>query len=158
MFHWNSNRISVEFLSNFGCVQFSGPRGNTIYTGFHVEGGCIFTRGDHRQYDKATGIWDKRTPERSFYFFRGRVRRGPGAIQVLARCTYLDLVSGTPTLTPASGGARAGIQSDVTLGLNWYLNTLTHFMVNYMHTDIDSVVPGASRAFSGLGCRLQFDF
>jgi phosphate-selective porin OprO/OprP len=76
----------------------------------------------------------------------------------VARYTYLNLVSGSPTLTPADGGARAGRQHDVTLGVNWYLNPQVYVLVNYVWTHLDSVVPGASGNVQGVGCRLHIDF
>jgi phosphate-selective porin len=79
-------------------------------------------------------------------------------MQLVARYTFLDLVSGSPVLTPTSGGARAGRQHDATLGVNWHLNSQTWFMVNYVATHIDSVVPGADGDIHGIGCRLHLDF
>jgi phosphate-selective porin len=61
-------------------------------------------------------------------------------------------------LTPTSGGARAGRQQDVTLGVNWYINSQTWVMLDYVVTHIDSVVPGASGNIQGIGCRLHIDF
>jgi len=67
-------------------------------------------------------------------------------------------VDGSPVLTPTSGGARAGRQHDVTLGINWYLNSQTWIMLDYVATHIDSVVPGASGDIHGIGCRVHIDF
>ena len=52
---------------------------------------------------------------------KGRPVVGRGAVQLLARYSYLDLLSGSPVLSPSSG-ARAGVENDLTLGLVWYLN------------------------------------
>ena len=85
---------------------------------------------------------------------------GHGAVQLLARNTYLDLESGSPTLTPAStsSGAQAGIQQDVTVGVNWYLNPQTIISCNYVWTHLNSVVAGANGNIQGVGVRFHFDF
>jgi phosphate-selective porin len=46
----------------------------------------------------------------------------------------------------------------MTLGVNWHLNSQLWFMVNYVATRIDSVVPGADGDIHGIGCRLHLDF
>jgi phosphate-selective porin len=96
--------------------------------------------------------------ENAFLIKNGGWRFGHGAVQLVARYTYLDLVSGDPVLTPTSGGARAGRQHDLTLGVNWYLNAQTHIMVNYVATHLDSVVAAASGNIQSIGCRVHIDF
>ena len=117
--------------------------------------------GDRRRYDKENGTWARTIPRENAFLTRddcGRWGHGTGAVQLLARLSYIDLVSGSPVLTPTSGGARAGTQRDVTLGENWYLNPQTFFMVNYVWTRVNSVVAGASGDVHGFGVRLNFDF
>ena len=58
------------------------------------------------------------------------------------------------------GGGRTaenGTQA-LTVGVNWYLNSQTWIMVNYVHTHIDSVVAGADGDIDGIGCRFHLDF
>jgi phosphate-selective porin OprO/OprP len=140
---------------------FAGARGDATYQATYVEGGVFVTPGDQRRYDKKTGTWARTLPVENAYFFRQK-NCGPihseGAVQLVARYTFLDLISGDPILTPTSGGARAGEQHDVTLGVNWYINSQMWFMLNYVATRIDSVVPGASGDIHGVGCRLHLDF
>lgn len=140
--------------------DFSGPRGDVTYQAAYVEGGLFVTPGDQRRYDKKTGTWARTLPLENAYFVKHDALRNSchGAVQLVARYTYLDLVGGDPVLTPTSGGARAGRQHDVTLGVNWYLNSQTYFMLNYVATRIDSVVPGADGDIHGIGCRLHLDF
>jgi phosphate-selective porin len=140
---------------------FAGPRRDVTYQAMYVEGGVFVTPGDQRRYDKKTGTWARTNPVENAYFFRQK-NCGPihseGAVQLVARYTFLDLVSGDPILTPTSGGARAGEQQDVTLGVNWYINSQMWFMLNYVATRIDSVVPGADGDIHGVGCSLHLDF
>jgi phosphate-selective porin OprO/OprP len=141
--------------------DFSGPRGDVTYQAAYIEGGLFVTAGDRRRYDKKTGTWTRTIPLENAYCFRRQCAEPMfthGAVQLVARYTFLDLVSGDPILTPTSGGARAGQQHDVTLGANWYINSQMWFMLNYVATHIDSVVPGADGDIHGIGCRLHLDF
>jgi phosphate-selective porin OprO/OprP len=79
-------------------------------------------------------------------------------VQLLSRYTYLDLLDGNPPLTPTSGGARAGRQHDITLGVNWYMTSQVWIMLNYVWTHIDSAQPGASGDVQGIGVRVHVDF
>ena len=139
---------------------FAGPRGDVTYQAAYVEAGLFVTPGDQRRYDKKTGTWSRTIPQENTFLFKrdGGWTFGHGAVQLVARYTFLDLVDGTPVLTPTSGGARAGRQHDVTLGVNWYLNSQTWIMLDYVATHIDSVVPGADGNIHGIGCRLHIDF
>jgi len=151
----------TDVFDNFNGVTFSGPRGNVTYQAFYVESGYFLTPGDGRRYDKKTGTWARTVPEENAFVTRGEDGawcHGHGAVQLLARYSYLDLVSGSPALTPTSGGARAGRQQDVTLGVNWYLNPQTIISCNYVWTHLDSVVAGASGNIQGVGVRIHFDF
>ena len=150
-----------DTFNSFDGVRFSGPRGDVTYHAWYVEAGYFVTPGDRRRYDKALAHWGRTIPEENAFLAAddgGEWRHGTGAVQVLARLAYVDLLSGSPALSPTSGGARAGSQRDVTLGVNWYLNPQTHFMLNYVWTRINSVVPGASGDIHGFGTRLHFDF
>jgi len=128
-----------------------------------VEVGYFLTPGDHRRYDCKMGTWNRTLPAENAIAIQNETGNwgfGRGAVELVARLTYLDLVSGTPPLTPAApdAGSRAGRQRDVTLVINGYLSPQTRFMVNYVVTDIDSVVPGASGQIQRIGTRMHFDF
>jgi phosphate-selective porin OprO/OprP len=156
-----SSEYAVTHVSDVfeqSAPTFAGPRGDVTYHAAYVEGGLFVTPGDQRRYDKKTGTWARTNPVENAYLVRDAGLCGRGAAQLVARYTYLDLVSGTPVLTPTTGGARAGRQHDVTLGVNWYLNSQMWIMVNYVATHIDSVVPGADGDLHGIGCRLHLDF
>jgi phosphate-selective porin OprO/OprP len=153
--------LGTDIFETFDGVTFSGPRGNVNYQAFYVESGYFLTPGDFRRYDKKTGTWGRTVPQENAFVTQeedGTWRHGHGAVQLLARYTYLDLVTGSPTLTPTSGGARAGRQQDVTLGVNWYLNSQTIISCNYVWTHLDSVVDGASGNIQGVGVRFHLDF
>jgi phosphate-selective porin OprO/OprP len=157
-----SSEYAVAHVSDvFETSDFLGPRGNVTYQAAYLESGLFVTPGDQRRYDKKTGTWARTNPAQNAFLVKqhnGESCFGHGAVQLVARYTFLDLVDGSPVLTPTSGGARAGEQHDVTLGVNWYLNSQTWFMINYVATRIDSVVAGADGDIHGIGCRLHLDF
>ncbi|MCI0463014.1 MAG: hypothetical protein L0Z62_39205 [Gemmataceae bacterium] len=166
---WGRFAMSAEYavarianvFDTFNGLVFSGPRGDATYQAAYIEAGYFLTPGDRRHYDRKTATWARTVPQENAFLVKGEEGKwcsGRGAVQLLARYTFLDLVSGSPVLTTTSGGAGAGQQHDITLGVNWYLNPQTHLMVNYIWTHLDSVTPGASGNFQGLGCRLHFDF
>ena len=150
----------VDDVFDTATPALAGSRGAVTYQAAYVEGGLFVTPGDHRRYDKKTGTWTRTNPVENAFLVNegGQSCFGHGAVQLLARYTFVDLVEGDPVLTPTSGGARAGKQHDVTLGVNWYLNSQASFMVNYVATRIDSVLPGADGDIHGIGCRLHLDF
>ncbi len=157
-----SSEYAVARVSNVfeqATPVFTGPRGDVTYQAGYVEAGLFVTPGDRRRYDKKTGTWARTVPqENAFLVKRDGWVFGRGAAQLVARYTYLDLVDGAPVLTPTSGGARAGRQQDLTLGVNWYINSQTWVMINYVATHLDSVVSGASGDIHGIGCRIHIDF
>jgi phosphate-selective porin OprO/OprP len=153
--------IFPDAFGSFDGLTFTDPRGDVTYQAFYLEAGCFLTPGDRRRFDKKTATWDRVVPQQSIRLGKteeGVCCCGYGALEVVARYTYLDLVSGDPVLTSTSGGAQAGTQQDVTLGVNWYLNPQVWLMVNYVWSHIDSVVLGASGDFQALGARLHVDF
>jgi phosphate-selective porin len=56
-----------------------------------------------------------------------------------------------------ASGTQSGEEHDITAGLNWYINSQVHFMVNCVYTHLD-YVDSTSGAINGLGCRLHLDF
>lgn len=149
-----------EVFEKFDGLTFSRPRGRATYFAYYLEMGCFLTPGDRRACHRTFGVWDVVVPVQNALGPPGSCRWGTGAWEVVARFSAIDLVSGDPPLTPTadSAGARAGRQRDVTIGLNWYLNPQTRCMINYVYTQLDSVVPGASGTIHGFGTRIHFHF
>jgi phosphate-selective porin OprO/OprP len=135
---------------------FSDPHGTVTYQGQYVETGFFLNPDDYRRFDKKEGVWDRqlvgtgRQP-RSAWLFADHT-----PVQLICRYSYLDLASGNPVLTPSSG-APAGWENDITAGVDWYINSEVHFIVNYVYTHL-SYVDKTSGDINGLGCRLHLDF
>ena len=141
----------TRLFQHFDGARYSGPRGNVTYQGVYVEGGLFLDPRDHRRYDRKMGIWDRLQSEESQHFLD---RHTP--VELLCRYSYLDLVSGSPVLTSASG-APAGRENDLTAGVSWFINPQLCFTVNYVYTHL-AYVNDTSGDIHGLACRLHLDF
>ncbi|MBL7217436.1 MAG: hypothetical protein ISS62_07075 [Desulfobacteraceae bacterium] len=96
----------------------SNESGDPKFWGFYLYGSYFIT-GEHRNYDRSTGVFSAIEPNREFDFFEG----GWGALEFVLRFSYIDL---------NGGSIRGGQEYDLTGGLNWYLNENTRFMLNYI--------------------------
>jgi phosphate-selective porin OprO/OprP len=95
--------------------------------------------GEHRKYKPSAGAFSRVKPKKN-YGFGG----GPGAWEVAVRYSALDL---------NDSGVTGGTLSDISAGLNWYLNPNMKIMWNYVHAEVGSV----GQADMAL-MRLQIDF
>jgi phosphate-selective porin OprO/OprP len=101
-------------------------RANPDFDGYYVQASYFLT-GEHRPYKTGEGVFDKVKPKRPFLF------RDPGALgawELALRYSDLDI---------SDAGIRGGEIRDVTVGVNWYLNTNTRVMLNYVNGDPDGV-------------------
>ncbi|MBE7559910.1 porin [bacterium] len=109
-----------------------------------LDGGYVLASwmltGEHRNYNRRLGGFDRMRPRRNFLDGEG----GLGAWELAVRWSTLDLSDEL-----LSGGEL----SDVTVGLNWYLNPNSRIMWNWVHGDLDDV--GDADIFQ---MRLQIDF
>jgi phosphate-selective porin OprO/OprP len=149
--------VGHNVFGQFSNGVFSDPRGDVMYQAAYVEAGFFLNPDDYRRYDKKEGVWGRQYAAscstdrpRSVWLFDHT------PAQLICRYTYLDLASGNPVLTPSSG-AQAGWENDITAGVDWYLNSEVHFIVNYVYTHL-SYVNNTGGDINGLGCRLHVDF
>lgn len=94
------------------------------FDGFYLQASYFLT-GEHRAYKAGNGIFDKISPNNNF---KGFGKGGIGAWEVAARYSHLDL---------DDSDIRGGEESNITLGLNWYLNSNLKVMLNYIHGEIE---------------------
>ena len=110
-----------------------------------------FLTGESRNYKTKTGAWDRIKPSRNF-----DLKGGMGAWEIATGYDYLNLNSG------AIFGGRA---STAKVGLNWYLNSHTRFMANYIKA-LDINTAGSAAAvkaynnadFDIIETRVQLDW
>ena len=53
-------------------------------------------------------------------------------VQLVYRCTILDLASGQPVVTPFAG-AQPGWKNDIAACLDWHINSQFHVIVNWRY-------------------------
>ncbi len=89
-----------------------------------------FLTGEHRGYNRTRGAFDMVKVHRPFIGTREARKSGYGAVEVAARFAYADFSS--PNRPPAPDDVNVSDRlNQLTLGVNWYLNNYTRFMVNY---------------------------
>jgi phosphate-selective porin OprO/OprP len=102
-----------------------GSAPTLTFDGWYVQGG-VFVTGESRNYDIKSGKYGRIKPKRWF-----------GAWEIALRYSSIDLWSQEIT---------GGRESDVTVGLNWWVNQSVMFRFNYVHARLDptstQVTPG----------------
>ena len=127
--------------------QAAGPR--TLFYGWYAFASYFLT-GENRGYSRETGISDRVYPFENFFRVRGGgpIITGTGAWEVAIRLSQIDLTD---------AGILGGRLTDLTVGLNWYLNPWAKMTFNYVHPMLQSGTHGPSTA-DIFGIRAQFDF
>jgi phosphate-selective porin OprO/OprP len=120
-----------------------------VLGGFYAQAGYFLT-GEHRPYDRAAGAIDRVKPFEDFFWVNTEGGRyfGTGAWEVAARISYLDLTD---------ANINGGQITDITGGVNWYMNAYTKAVFNYVHSWTDYRSTGFSEA-NAFGFRVQVDF
>lgn len=106
-----------------------------------------FLTGEHRPYDVKKGVFGQVRPKDNFRF----CGPGLGALELALRYSYLDL---------NSGKIQGGEETNLTAGVNWYINEHIRIMFNYIHADVrdrsaPSVDHGTADIYQG---RFQIKF
>lgn len=103
-----------------------------------------FLTGENRPYNRKLGVFDRVKPYENFFRVRtadGDVQTGRGAWEVAYRFSYIDMLDGLTV-------KGAGMATDHTFGINWYLNPFTRIMFNYVHS-ADTYNVAAGRRITG---------
>ncbi len=112
--------------------------GDPTFDGYYAQAGFFLTE-DHRRFKTSSGGFDRQKPSSQWGKDGGR-----GAWEIAVRFSSLDLTDGAVT---------GGEQDNLTLGLNWYPNPATRFMLNWVRADVTDL--GTSDAILA---RWQVDF
>lgn len=118
--------LQSEYI--FTCVGGESGIEDADFSGYYVQVGYFLT-GEHKNYKLGKGVFDKIRPNNNFTLSEG----GTGAWEVLVRYSNLDL---------EDGSYAGGELSDITLGINWYLNPNMKVMLNYVHGELEDGVLG----------------
>ena len=98
------------------------------FSGWYLQGAWTIT-GEHHAWTNANGGFVGVRPAKVF-----DARHGTwGAWELAARYSELDLNdrSGVAGAAAPAGGVRGGVQKITTVGLNWYPNSVVHFLLDY---------------------------
>jgi len=96
----------------------SNPSGDPQFWGFYLYTSCFLT-GEYRNYNTSRGTFSRLRPDQNF-----RLRDGQwGALEAGLRVSHIDLTD---------GHIKGGRESNLTFGLNWYLNREVRLMFNYI--------------------------
>jgi phosphate-selective porin OprO/OprP len=117
--------------------------------GWYVQAGWFLT-GESRPYNRSQGIFDRLRPENDFLS-----GGGAGAWEIALRYGSLDLVDrevGVP-VGGAADGLDGGELEGVGVALNWYLNSASRMMLDWVSTDLEG-----SGSVDFLLLRLAVDF
>lgn len=141
---------NLEAAANFGPVHvmaeyFDGEIDvdNTSYTvaadGYYIQAGWVIT-GERRGYKTDIGAFDGVKPANA-----------RGAWEVFARFDALDVANNAPISVT---GEKA---DSLTLGVNWYMNSLVKVSVNYVNVNTDTRIAGEDDG-DAIVARLQVAF
>jgi phosphate-selective porin OprO/OprP len=127
------DQINTEFAMVLGPFSLQGEYfhaftgasevGNVRFWGVYLQASYFLT-GEHRPYNTATGVFSQIKPKNDFHPLKGKW----GAWEVAARLSYIDL---------NDGDIKGGQETNLTLGLNWYLNPNLRLMFNYVRAHVE---------------------
>ncbi len=135
---WVNGPLSLQAEYNLASVSASGGGSDGDFAGYYAFVSWFLT-GDKRTYKSSTGTFDRVKPLENF-------GAGSGAIELAARYSMLDLDDG-----PATDQL-----TDMTAGVNWYLNPNARIMLNVVHAEYESGATDDS--MDALMMRFQVDW
>jgi phosphate-selective porin OprO/OprP len=109
----------------------NAPGVSPTFDWFYIFGSWFIT-GEHRNYRKSNGTFDRVVPHKSF------TDGGIGAWELALRYSHVEL---------NDEGINGGRLNDITAGVNWYLNSNSKIQVNYVNAMVDrGVTDGVARS------------
>ena len=134
-------------------TDINAPSGIADYdfSGYSAQMSYMLT-GENRKYKSGSGSFDKIKPKNPF---EGFGKGGKGAWELGARYSTINLDHGL---------IRGGEMDNVTLGVNWYINTNLKLMLNYIHGEVErdvdtfipiAIIPAYDDDFDTIMTRLQ---
>jgi len=117
--------------------------GDPIVGGAYVQAGYFLT-GESRGYKPSNGTFDRVKPNNPWDGSGGK-----GAWEIAARWSSLDLNDSM---------IAGGTQNNLTLAINWYPNSATRLMFNWVHAEADIPLVGRGLGGDFAIARVQVDF
>jgi phosphate-selective porin OprO/OprP len=164
-FQWGPLLVQAEYSASWFYGALPAKNVTTSLGSVFVEGGYVetlyFLTGENRFYNRQLGTFGRTIPRNNANFKEGTW----GAWQVGLRYDWLDLNSGTLV--------NGGNASNITVGLNWFLNPNARFQFNCVVSWVNNAppvtFPGTVGALNGsrfvgdgtitsFGGRMDFNF
>ena len=133
---WGAASVQGEFMQASFDAELAG---DPVFMGSYALA-SFFLTGEHRNYSRRSGVFDRLRPDSPF----GGEDGGPGAWEIVARWSFLDL---------NDENVAGGEVTDLTAGLNWYINSNFRLMNNFVHSDVED-----AGTYDGFSTRFQCDF
>lgn len=143
-------------LNNTQNTETKDKEISTNFSAFYAYASVFLTKGDQRAY--GGGSFSRVKPQMNF-----SEDNGFGALELGLRYSTLYLIEGKSVITEGdfqgSSLVTGGQLSNITAGLNWYLNPSTRFMFNYVFADVQDGGPNNANGKAGFfRTRIQIDF
>jgi phosphate-selective porin OprO/OprP len=124
---------------------------NPKFNGWYVEGSWLLT-GEARKYNLNTFAFDAPTIDHPFSPADGTW----GAFELAARYSDMDLNyhAGLPGVAPTTDAVRGGEQRITSIGMNWYMNPIVRFMLEYQDVRVDRLSPNAATFTTPAGAQI----
>lgn len=140
-----------KLQSEYVCAPVNAAAGpNLVFDGWYVYASWFLT-GEHRPYNRATGVFGRVVPKHDFIptcFGEVPGDRGCGAWELAVRLSHLDL---------NDHSIQGGRLTDLTVDVSWYLNPWMRAQFDYIHAFLDDPASGESGA-DLFGMRVNYDF
>lgn len=156
----------VGFTAEYMATSVNSAGGPVYYQGGYAQLAYRLT-GEHRVYDKKTGVLGKLVPFTDFIPLKRDGICGWGAWEVAARWSIIDLrnpsslnghyYNSATNRFNTTSNAGNGVLNDTTIGATWFLNVHTKLQFNWIHAMVDNVARGYSDADLYV-TRVQVDF
>lgn len=133
--------VQSEYIQAF---VSSEEANDPSFSGYYVYG-SFFLTGESRVYKPGSGSFSRVTPNSYFHPTEG----GTGAWELALRYASLDL---------NDEAIEGGELSDITFGVNWYLNPNMRVMFNYVYADLEDRADVTDDSANVFQARFQIDF
>ena len=142
--------IQAEY-EHYGIERRNSALSDPDFSGWYVEGSWILT-GERRKYNLSTFAFDAPPVDHPFDLKQGTW----GAWELAMRYSELDLNyhQGQAGLATPADGVRGGDQQIFTAGVDWYLNPILRFVLQYQHVDIDRLSPNPTTFATPVGAQI----
>ena len=140
-FEFAAQKSNLLFQTEYDyfTVDRTDVHSTPTFSGYYFEGSWVIT-GEPRVYNKQTAAFDAPIVAHPFSLDGGG---GLGAWELVTRYSDMDLNyhQGAFRTAPTPTAIRGGEEQNITLGLNWYPNQFTKFMLDVSEVQINRLSP-----------------